>query len=471
MRALRGVFRLQSKNYANPMDRGRFGFSMSGEYRAPYRTEGLFIAILIGVLVAAGVALGFVMASFVKKSKLEEGAGSSFVIVGGAIALVVFVVIVILVFGVGIKSIKKGFVCKYTANDETFTATVGGDLHVIRYAEVSNINFKPRSSFGKIRGYDVVIKVKGRDEYFSVCSGGNYLSPQATPFYIIQERVDIQRRSKGGVQENTLRADSRGITRAEMERAKTGSLNAMDRMAQLLGETSNMPELSAGDSPSARAVAEVEKMMKTSSDGMLSVGEDPRRSYYTDDTGRQQPMESIQTQGSFYIKPSVPFLLGMTLLIMAISGGIIFGVGMILIKVFVNPDLEVVTGFGKFIKDHGTTALLILALAIQPFVIYFCVTRIHGPLYNYTADGRGFYMTVKGKGQEQIFYKDVLSVDYSRTRILWGKRGYNVDILTTYGPIHFDYIFPRFNQSIALKNLPFDIIKRNIRERDDNTSQ
>lgn len=450
---------MQSKNYTNPQDRGRFGFSMSGEYRAPYKSESIFVILLLSVAVGAGVALFFVLNNFAAKAKREEGDASTFVIIGGIIALILFVVILIVIFGVGIRSIKKGFLCKYTANDETFTTTIGGDLHVIQYKEVTNIHFQPRSSLGKIRGYDVTIKVKGRDEVYSVCSDG-YLSPNSTPFFIIQERLDIIRRQHSPVQENTARGDNRAITRAEVDRAKTGSISAMDRMARLLGETSNMPELSASPSATERAVAEMEKMIGSHpSDEMQSIGAgaSPSRSsgFYTDSTGRQQSMDSLQEQGSFYVQPSTGVLAALTVILMVLIGGAVYG----LLYVFQRYNI-----LGGILGDPIP---LVAALAVQPFVFYFSVTRTHGQLYNYKADGRGFFVTVKGKGQDQILYKDVLSVDYKRTKLLWGNRGYKVDILTTYGVIHYDYIFPQFNQSIALKNLPFDVIKRNITKKDD----
>ena len=428
---------------------------MSGEYRAPYKAESVLIVTLLAVAAAAGVALFFVMKNFVEKTKREEGYGSTFVIIGGGIALLIFIVILIVVFGVGIKNVKKGFLCKYTANDETFTATIGGDLHVIQYREVTNVHFKPRSSMGKIRGYDVTIKVNGRDEVYSVCSDG-YLSPNATPFFIIQERLDIIRRQKSPVQENTARSDTRGITRAEIERAKTGSINAMDRMAHLLGETSNMPELSADDTPAARAVAEVEKMITGGASGA---------NYYTDNMGRQHSMDTVQSQGSFYVKPSAGVLAVFTVGITIVSGVAAFLLSSMLFGLFITPILDRMP-----IKDQGTiitVAEIAITAVVMILAFLLTITRVHGPLHSYKADGRGFFVTIKGKGQEQILYKDVLSVDYKRTKLLWGKRGYNVDILTTYGVVHYDYVFPRFNQSIALQNLPFDVIKRNIPKRDD----
>lgn len=452
---------MQAKNYTNPQDRGRFGFSMSGEYRAPYKSESVLVAILIGVAVGAGVALFFIMMSFVEKSKREAEDTAAFVIIATAIALMIFAAILIAIFGVGIRSVKKGFLCKYTANDETFTATVGGDLHVIQYSEVTNVNFQPRSSLGKIRGYDVTVRVNGRDEEFSICSDG-YLSPKSTPFYIIQERIDIMRRSQNTVQVNTAKANTGAITRASADRATKQNLTAMDRMAQLLGETSNMPELSVEASPTERAVAEVDKLMNSYPNAdMPSVGAKQSNPFnantYVDESGREHSINSTLAQGSFYVKPDprvwVAFIIGVTML----SGALfvfLWNVAGLYTGMLPTPLYDIV--------------FIVLFLIVLWTAFFNSATKTRSPVHNYKADGRGFYVTVKGQGKEQILYKDVLSVDYSPMKFLWGSRGYKVDILTTYGVVHFDYLFPRFNHRIILQNLPFDIIKRNIPKRDEN---
>ncbi len=270
---------MQAKNYTNPEDRGRFGFSMSGEYRSPYKVEGLLVTLLVGLGVVAGLVIFFSLNTLWRRNQMEQDSTSTFVLIGCIIALVVSVLAIIAIFGVGIRSVKKGFLCKYSANDETFTATIGGDLHVIHYKDVIGVTFQPRSSLGKIRGYDVIVRIGAATEKFSICSDG-YLSPQATPFYIIQERMEMLRRpgSTSTPTVNTTHSDTRAITKAEVERAQTGSVSAMDRMAQLLGETSNMPELSVSQSYSQRAAAEVTKLLNSySDDEMPAVGQQPRR--------------------------------------------------------------------------------------------------------------------------------------------------------------------------------------------------
>lgn len=442
------------KNYANPADRGRFGFSMSGEYRAPYKAEPFVVGLLLGGGSAVGLILFFLLSGFVTNLRSEADEATDFVMLAFAVAMIVAIVVIIVVVGIGVRTVKKGFKCSYNANDETFTATVGGDLHVIRYGEVTSVEFNPRSSLGKIRGYDVTVRMGGREQEFSICSDG-YLSPQATPFYIIQERIDM-RRSSTTTKINTSRADSRAITRAEVDRAKTGSISAMDRMAQLLGETSNMPELSLDATPAQRAVAEMDKLLSSTADQMPAVGQKPApampQSYIGDD-GRDHNIRDMQTQGSFYIKPKV----GVAVLWLVL--------GLSLWTVFMMTVLGVVS----FILTQGMLSEFvcwIVTAASEPIAVYYVLTHIHGKLHSYRADGRGFFVSAKGQGDDIILYRDVLSVDYKPTKLLGRVNGYKVDILTKTGIIHYDYIFPKFTHRIPRQNLPFEVIRKNMPERD-----
>ena len=463
---------MQEKNYTNPEDRGRFGFSMSGEYRAPYKAEAVMVALLIVLAAAAGGAMVFILVHLNELGKREmTTANSSLLItISCVIVLIVFVAIIIGVFGIGIRSVKKGFLCQYNANEETFSATVGGDLHVIQYKDVSNVYFQPRSFLGKIRGYDVTIKVNGKDELFSICSDG-YLSPKATPFYIIQERVEILRqpRTQNTGYINTSQGNTKAITRAERERATTGSISAMDRMAMLLGETSNMPELTSDASPSEKAAARVTEVINEySSADMPAVGEKvqpekvvrPQAGTYVGADGRRRLETEIQAQGTFYVKPDKYFTILITTFGSLAAGGLFL---------FIWNFLDI---YVRYINDIlGGIIPIILTVAVCIIASYFFITQLHSPLYNYRADGRAFYVTVKGKGEDMLLYKDVLSVDYTPTKLLWGDRGYKVDILTTYGLIHYDYIFPRFNHKIPKQYLPFEVIRKNMPGNQNNQSQ
>lgn len=447
---------MQDKNYTNPADRGRFGFSMSGEYYTPHKAEGLFVTVLVAVAVIAGLALFFGINALNTDNKMRQEASTTFVMVGSAIALVIFIIILVLVFGVGIRAVKKGFKCTYSANDETFTTTIGGDLHVIRYDEVSSVHFEPRNAFGKVRGYDITIKVKGVDERFSVCSDG-YISPQATPFYIVQERVEIlrQKRTSAPTFINNARADNKAISRAEIDKAN-GGVSALDKMSQLLGETSNMPTLSADNSPTSRAIARVNELLgeapkpsSANSGGMPTIGAAARPvNTYVGDTGREFPIEQTQSQGSFYVKPTPLKLLVFSVIFSAIVGGIWVGIFFALARNLLGAVL--------------LWAIPIAAVLSEIITLYTCVTKVHGDLYEYRADGRGFFITIKGKGNEQILYKDVLSVDYKHTKLFGQSYGYKVDILTSYGIIHYDYIYPRFGHKVPRQYLPFEVIRKNM---------
>ena len=445
---------LQEKNYTNPEDRGRFGFSRSGDYHTPFKAEGFLVALLIGAAVVAGMALLFAIGKINAQSQMEQESSSTFVFVGSAIALVAFVAILILIFGVGVRSVKKGFRCTYSANDETFTTTIGGDLHVIRYEDVTHINFEPRTSFGKVRGYDITIRVNNHEEHYAVCSDG-YLSPQATPFFIIQERLDfIRRRSlSASVAENTMRPDTKAISRAEVDRAQNGSMSALDRMAQLLGETSNMPSLSADSDPASRAIARVNQML-SGDDEMPAVGEQTRNTYIGYD-GRERDINETLEQGSFYVAPSKKLQFTYTFVAMLITAGIF---ALLVWAVIIRSIFGAILGM----IPYAWILIPVLFVAVEFLAFYTCMTKLHGPLHNYRADGRGFYVTTKEGGNEQILYKDVLSVDYSFVRLLWGAYGYKVDILTTYGIVHYDYIYPRFNHKVPRQYLPFEPIRRNM---------
>lgn len=431
---------------------------MSGEYYTPHKAEGLFITVLVGVAVVAALALFFAINVLNTDNKMHQEASTTFVLVGSAIAFMIFVVILVLVFGVGIRAVRKGFKCTYSANDETFTTTIGGDLHVIRYEDVSSVHFEPRNSFGKVRGYDITIRVKGHDEKFSVCSDG-YISPQATPFFIVQERVEILRQKRTATPTfiNTARADNKAISRAEIDKANGGGVSALDRMSQLLGETSNMPTLSAGNDLASQAIARANALLNEGSDSthsgaMPSIGESARpANTYVGDTGREFPIEQTQSQGSFYVKPTFGKHLVFTLGAVLIVGGILVGLLLLLSKSAVSMILYPVW----WIIPIG----FVLA---ELFTAYTAITNVHGDLYEYRADGRGFFITIKGKGGEQILYKDVLSVDYKHTKLLGHSYGYKVDILTSYGIVHYDYIYPRFGHKVPRQYLPFECIRKNI---------
>lgn len=220
-------------------------------------------------------------------------------------------------------------------------------------------------------------------------------------------------------------------------------------------------------SPMERALSEIEMLMNDTTESEEET--QPPHGIYIDDMGREHSADEIQAQGSFYTKPEVKkvaeYCIRLSLPTIAASFIVIY-----IMTLFIQGDIQIPV----FVITAVQLGVLIVPELI---VLYHCITSTPGILHRYKADGRAFYVTVMGKdkvigdekitGKEQILYKDVLGVSYTPTTLLLGDRGYNVDIITTYGVIHYDYIFPRFKHSIAAKDLPFEVIKRNIPNRDD----
>ena len=231
-------------------------------------------------------------------------------------------------------------------------------------------------------------------------------------------------------------------------------------------------------SPMERAMAEMERLLNEPTEDIPSkkVKEShlpPDTKLYTDEMGRNHAIDEIQAQGGFFNKPTrrhvTAVALGLTLPSVLVTVFVIALLNLMLIRA---P--KEATGIIIFIRIIEGLVTLSVALT----VLYHCITKTRGKLYQYKADGCGFYVTTKYWDKvagvremivhkEQIFYKDVLGVAYTPTTRLRGKYGYKVEIILTYGTVRFDYIFPNFNHSIPQKDLPFDIIKRNIPKQDD----
>lgn len=233
---------------------------------------------------------------------------------------------------------------------------------------------------------------------------------------------------------------------------------------QLSGEIPDMHELLATASPAQRAMAEMERLLSsgTSEDTPPKSAESHLShdtKLYTDNIGRNHFIDEIQVQGSFYVKPEVKTVIAFSVLLMIPSGVVLIFLVTLLNPLLRNAPLSVINIF--------LVVESILFVIGELCVCFQCIIKTRGPLHQYKADGRAFYVTVNGKGKDQILFKDVLKVDYTLTKFLWGERGYKVDIFTTYGVVRYNYIFPRFNQRILPGNLPFDVLIRNIPKRDE----
>lgn len=243
-----------------------------------------------------------------------------------------------------------------------------------------------------------------------------------------------------------------------VDKPSSASSSEPDGMAQPLGETSDMPALSAESSPASRAAARVTQMLNeaSESDGMSAAGEaaEPVNTYIGGD-GREHPIDDVQATGMFYVKADDKITVFLTLLGAVVGGALVFIIWMSLW--FISANIALYCG-----ENVRLLIGIVLVVAAQPFIVYHMLTHIRGKLHSYKADGRGFYVTVKGGGSEQIFYKDVISVDYTPMKLFGGAHGYQVDIRTTYGVVHYDYIYPRFNHRVSRQYLPFEVIRKNM---------
>lgn len=241
------------KNYTNPEGIGRFSFSESGEYRAPYKGEG------IGVFVTVMIALVFEAALVIFALTLmhdwlgeyeDENRAAMFVSMTTAIVIAVGTIIIFGAAGLIIANIFSGMNCKYSATEDKFVAIVGGDTHVINYTQVQSITFSPKYFLGRVKGYDVDIVVNNKPEHFGVSFRGQYQSEKSTPFYIIKERLEIIERRRGD--EMALYAQQKTgadkpISRNEIDRARLKKQHESD----IFPPSSNNRENTTADKPSA----------------------------------------------------------------------------------------------------------------------------------------------------------------------------------------------------------------------------
>ncbi len=436
---------MQGKNYTNPEDRGRFGFSTSGKFNTPYKMEAGVIAVTIGAAVVAFV-LAFITAVNIMRSNPsgdQSGILLDALIIGGAF-LILSLLIFLTAFFI-IKFISEGFVCKYIADEDKFTADIGGTHHKIYYKDVQNVYFLPRTLMGKVRGYDVTVKVNGVSEEFAIVSSG-YISEKSTPFYIIKERAEISRSedelsrshdmlSVGDVQNGASvnnETFSPGM-KAQMPVVSAGNAKK---------EISSMPEV--GISHGNGSAVEMPSVGISSNTGSRVIGQPPGYA----DVDRERGVDEIVVQGTFHVAMKS----GKTILIEVIG----FIVYMLIIILLYNF-------FGRYFGGFGKAVALGIVIFVAPFYFgtIFNFVR-NGNECRYSANGREFVICSKGKPDEHILYSDVQSVDYKPTKLLWFISGYKVDILTKYGVLKYNYVLPRLTKMHNTQNLPFEEIRKRI---------
>ncbi|MDE7229542.1 MAG: hypothetical protein K2N56_03600 [Oscillospiraceae bacterium] len=434
------------KNYTNLEDKGRFGFSASGKYRAPYKFEHIVIAVMIGAGIAAVVLIFFAIASFVKQDVNEASGDSMIVPLAAGVSFIVIGVAVIAAAIVIIKFVMQGFWCSYLADEDKFTAIVGGTSHTIYYSEVQTVHFLPRMARGSVRGYTVTVKINGACEEFGIVSD-NYIAENTTPFYIIKERVELIRAAEE--RERQLSAASKGLS-VNVSEKPDEMQSAMSRLEKILGKDAEMPGVSAKNVPLPDISQRVSPTVNGYADDMPAVGADGKivRSAptYFDSDGREHDVNDVVAQGTFRVVVKT----WTAVIMIVIAAAIWFGAFMLLRDIYYG-DLPV----GK-----------IIAVLLAPFLFGTFINYMrNGRAYNYRANGREFVITSKGKPDERFLYTDVQSVTYKKMEFLWFVKGYKVEILTRFGITKYNYVFPGFGKPQPTRNLPFEVIREKIEQK------
>ncbi|MDE7361554.1 MAG: hypothetical protein K2N38_06420 [Oscillospiraceae bacterium] len=482
---------MTGRNYINPNDRGRFGFSESGEFKAPYKGAPIFAVLII----CAGILIDVLaLVALIKLGdSLQVTEGEMFVTLAQGVVMLIVVILTIIFISIAVRAVTSGFKCRYTANDEKFILTYGGDVHTFYYKDVQTVHFIPRSSLGKVSGYDVTIRIKGEDRYFSIVSD-SYISEKSTPFNIIRERAEIVRNAQNNERimlegRNSVGDSNKPIFAEDIAKAQAGKKDVFDRMAELLGKDAEMPGVSLGndDKNSARAVRaykaeqearaknapvipegieggyDVSKVMEKVSPtaggyaaDMPTIGKDGRvvsvNDTYIAEDGKRFSLDDVQGYGTFHVAAPKK-----TAVVLGIFAGIFLAwtcltAVFIVQTLLINPSADVVTAI-----IGGAAALLTLTAAL----IIIRYIR-HGKKISYKANGREFVVSEKKKPDEHIYYNDVAGVTYSKLKFLWIDNGYKVEITTKYGVIKYNFVYPKFRRDMKTEDLPFELIRKNV---------
>lgn len=496
-RYLKGVFKLTEKDYLNPEDRGRFGFSETGEYHAGFRSAHIFSAILIAGAATLFVVLITIIVNIMKINMSQLGGGEMFFALAGGVFIILIAAFLAALVGIGTKIIHGGYKCKYTANDEKFTVTNGSDIRTIYYKDVQTVHFLPIMRRGGVCGYNVTVQVNGACEEFSVVSDG-FLSEKNTPFYIIKERAERMRQAEALErarleEKNAVGDSSKPVSSEDIAQAQEGKKDVYDRMAELLGKDAEMPGVSLAKddrniSRAARAVKaeqqaramnvpiipegvetdyDISKVMEKVSPGiegyvsdMPAVDKSGRviantETVFSAFDGRAVSADDIQGIGTFnvpYPKKVSAAMIVAAALLMAWTLFVIF------IVIVSLPSLVA----GIFFNASFDIMLISGVAALAISITILRVARA-GSECRYKANGREFVIYAKNKPDEHIYYKDVVGVSYKPFKFLFRQNGYEVSIVTRFGTTKYRYVFPGFGKQIAERDLPFEIIKRNIK--------
>ena len=451
---------MENSSNSKTSGNGRFGLSSSGEFNAPYAYENMLklVALAAGAgFVALVIFVSIKVLRNVIASLPEGGSGDQRLFPAIVAAFVIFaaVVLALLFVGFTIKYVGTGFKCTYAANDEKMMLNYGKTEFIIFYQDVDLVEFSPRSFFNKINGYDVQIRINGQIQEFSIVSDA-YISPKSTPFFIVKTQsekirianVDVndENRTEREIAMNI--GSGRAISQAEIERARTKKTSVYDRLGELFDEGGD----NVSNAESQEYVSPYAGKVSPTAEGYS--GDLPKATAMFErenheivlDNGRERDLYEIMKTGSFYVAPDKKSLL-IALIIWLLLGG---AVGAVI----------------GYIIAYYTRVFIMIPIVAAVVGIYFLINGLkhqHGRQYQYRADGRSMKITSNRKPEENIVFDNVKSVNYVRKNLFGKPYAINVSIVTRYGTLNYRYLYPRFGKEIKESELPFAIIKDNIR--------
>ena len=445
------------KNYTNPEDRGRFGFSESGEFNAPYKSEHIIVAFLIAGMVVMAVLAFFLTVTVVRRG-LGGSPGTSALFVGltGVVALAFMEALVIIGFVLMIKFVLSGYPCKYDANDEKFVVSGGGSIRTIYYKDVQTVHFQPRHFFRKVQGYNVTVKINGANEEFGITSD-SYISEKTTPFFIIKERMEMLRQA-----EYAERQRNEGLVSA----VRTDSITTKpkktvtDRVDSLMAQPDVMPSIGIAKTSLEKPAPEtpIETRVSPTAGGyvadMPSVAKTAKT--YVGADNREYSRDDIISRGNFCVTHTRK-----TALLLLIFSAAFMAAALMLLVMYVITSVGMYFNFVGVLL-FGGWMYVIGAILLGAAGMVFWRYLVKGTECSYKANGRELIVYQKGKADEHFIYSDVVGVNYKPRKLLWFDHGYDVGILTRYGITEFRYVFPRTGKTgktIKTENTPFDIIR------------
>lgn len=468
-------------NFLNKSDKSRYGYREMGEYQAPYKNEHLIAAVVLGAAGIAAVLIWlFVLNNIIRPgSKYYSGGGGLFFGLTGIAALVLLESMCLCCAALILKYVMSGFTCKYFADDEKFTAIVGSETHTIYYKDVQLVYFQHKTFFGKFYGYDITVKANNANEEFSMVFE-KFITERSTPFYIIQERVNQLRALAEEIEykrETNIRILP-PVSRVAPVKPKNTVDEVLGRMSEIMSED-EMPAVTPESEPQPAALkmsepVRVSPSIEQLTEEMPAVGrnanEEPveklNRIVVSQD-GLERSESDILGSGTFFAFPGKRIVILALALIAALG---LYIIGLLYIAVsLLSQGLQYLLE-AVFFNSRFVFNLLLAALAVIS-IILIVKYLIKGSERKYKANGMEFVISKKHiflrkhTVDEHIYYRDVISVDYTLVKFFKGDYGYRVDILTKFGMTRLTYVFPKFNVPRKTADLPFEFIRNNIKKQ------